>query len=131
MRNGEPKMTRPDTSGNAPRRKKRRRGRAAGQGAQRRRQKAQPESTLGIIDRLLLSTVQTRLNGNVTRISVLEAIISQLIQKELAGDAHAGRALLKYEELARRGVNNRLELEFIDSDYTRSLAADQPESRHD
>lgn len=131
MRNGTPKMTTSDTSGKAPGRKKRRRRCAAGQGARRRRQKPPRESTLAIIDRLLLSTVQTRLNGKVTRITVLKAIIFQLLQKELAGDARAGRALLKYDELARHRVDNRLELEFIDSNYTRSLAEDQPESRHD
>ena len=112
-------------------RKKRRRRRTAGQGAQRRRQKPRREITLAIIDRLLLAPVQTSLNGKVTRITVLAAIMYQFLQKEVAGDARAGRALLKYEELARHGVENRLELEFIDSDYTRSLAEDQPESRHD
>lgn len=129
MQNGESKMTRPDTSGKALGRKKRRRRRTAGQGAQRRRQKARPESTLDIIDRLLLTSVQTSLNGKATRITILAAIMYQLLQKELAGDVRAGRALLKYEELAKRGAGSRLEIEFSDSDYTRSLAGDQPGGR--
>jgi hypothetical protein len=120
-----------DMAGKARGSKKRRRRRTGGQGAARPRQKPRRESTIAIIDRLLLSPVQTSLNGKVTRVTILAAIMYQLLQKELAGDPRAGRALLKYEELARHGVDNRLELEFIDSDYTRSLAEDQPECRHD
>jgi hypothetical protein len=87
------------------------------------------ESTLAIIDRLLLAPVQTSLNGKPTRITVLAAIMYQLLQKELAGDARAGRALLKYDELIKHGADKRLEIEFIDSGYTHSLAGDRPESR--
>ncbi len=110
--------------------RKKRSGRTAGQSARRRRQKLRRESTLETIDRLLLASVRTSLNGKETRITALAAIMYQLLQREFAGDVCAGRALLKYEELAKQGAGSRLEMEFVDSDYTRSLADDWPESQH-
>jgi hypothetical protein len=88
------------------------------------------ESTLAVIDRLLLAPVQTSLNGKATRITALAAIMYQLFQKELAGDPRAGRALLKYDELIKHGADKRLEIEFIDSGYAHPLAAKGSESRH-
>ena len=110
--------------------RKERRRRTAGQGAQRPGGKAKRASTLVIIDRLLLTPVQTSLNGKETRITALHAIMYQLLQKEIVGDTRASRALLKYEELAKQGAEQRLEIEFVDSDYTRSLADDQLDSHH-
>lgn len=109
--------------------RKKREGGNARRDSRPRGRKAKRESTLAIIDRLLLAPIRTSLNGKETRITVLEAIIYQLLQKEIAGDTRASRALLKYEELAKRGANQRLEIEFVDSDYTRSLAEDL-ESHH-
>jgi hypothetical protein len=77
---------------------------------------------LALIDRLLLSTVQARRNGKLTRMTAAEAIMLQLILKLMAGNARAGRALLKYQELTKQSSSQGLELEFVDSDYTRSLS---------
>jgi hypothetical protein len=82
-----------------------------------------PESTVAIIDRLLLTPVQISLSGETTKVSALEAIMCQLLQKAMSGNGRAFRALLKYQEFASENLENKLELTFIDSDYTRAFAA--------
>ena len=99
-------------------------------GQDRRRRKPRVENTVAIIDRLLLAPVQTTLNGKTAQMTALEAIIYQLLQKQLGGDAQAGRVLLKYEELVTHEDEKRLDLRFIDTDYTRSFAGDPLESSH-
>jgi hypothetical protein len=86
-----------------------------------------PESTIAIIDRLLMSPVRTSLNGREATITALAAIIYQLLQKETAGDGRASRVLLRYEALGRKSTVKQLEVKFPESDYTRSLAKRQPE----
>jgi hypothetical protein len=43
------------------------------------------------------------------------------MQKEMAGNLRAGNALLKYEEFAARRSERKLELHFVEDDYTRSV----------
>jgi hypothetical protein len=78
---------------------------------------------LAIIDRLLLAPVRVKLDGQQQFMPAIGAIALQLLQKEMAGDSQAGRVLLKYEKLNRRKADERLEIEFVDSDYTRGFAA--------
>ena len=49
------------------------------------------------MDRLLTRRVPVSVNGQAKQVSGLEAIVLQLMQKEMAGDARAGRILLKYQ----------------------------------
>ena len=58
------------------------------------------ESGVDLIDRLLLSQVKLTLNGEVKRVTALEAIISQLQLMEMSGSARASRILPKYRAFA-------------------------------
>ena len=79
--------------------------------------------TLAIIDRLFLRGMRTNSNDKEREITVLEVIISQLLQKQAAGNIRASRVLLKYEELARQGTGAPLQIAFVGSDYTGALIA--------
>jgi len=92
--------------------------------------KSAAETTLAIIDRLLLSKMRIRLNGEERKITALEAITLRLLQKAVAGDLRASRVLLKYEELARPRTEAPLQIAFVESGYTQSLAAPAPEAGH-
>src|SRR5580698_435584 len=60
------------------------------------------ESVVDLVDRLLLQEVRLTLNGEVKTVSALEAIVSQLQLKEMAGSARASKILLKYRAFASR-----------------------------
>jgi hypothetical protein len=95
-----------------------------GQSGDARRWKPKPsESTVAIIDRLLLAPVKIVLNGEPRKVSALEAIVFQLLQKAMSGKGRAYRALLKYQEFASLNLEKRLELTFVDSEYTRAFAS--------
>jgi hypothetical protein len=94
--------------------------RTKAQSGRRRRQR--PESTVALIDSLLLAPVQITLNGQATKVPALEAIMCQLLQKALSGSGRAFRVLLKYQEFASRHGEKKLELTFVDSEYTRAFA---------
>lgn len=79
------------------------------------------ELAITIIDRLLHSSMRITLNGEAIRVTALEAIVLQLFQKALAGDAGAKRALLKYQKFSSQNLERKRELIFVDSDYTQSL----------
>ena len=103
------------------RRQTKRCGRKSNRDGDHYRGKLRTESTVAIIDRLLLTPVRTNLNGKESMITALEAIMYQLLQKEMAGDAKASRVLLQYGELVNHRADRRLEITFVDSDYTQSL----------
>jgi hypothetical protein len=75
-----------------------------------------------IIDRLLLNPVTITFNGQQRVVTAIEAIVLQLLRKAMEGDARARRLLLKYQRFARQSAKTRLEIKFLDSDYTQSLA---------
>ena len=52
----------------------------------------------------------------------IEAIMLQLMQKEMAGNARAARTLLKYREFATQNGEKQLEVIFVESDYTKALS---------
>jgi hypothetical protein len=81
-----------------------------------------PESTVDIIDRLLLEPVQVTLNGEPKKIPALEAILLQLVQKAKSGSDRAHRTLLKYQEFASQNLEKKLRLNFVETDYTRAFA---------
>jgi hypothetical protein len=61
--------------------------------------------------------------------STLEAIVHQLLQKSLSGNKTANRALLEFQDFARRHqAGGQAEIVYVDNDYTRALSASRPES---
>jgi hypothetical protein len=91
----------------------------------------QPESTVAIIDRLLLESVQTTLNGEPKKIPALEAILLQLVQKAKSGSERAYRTLLKYQEFASQNLEKKFKLIFVETDYTRGFANKKPSGDDD
>src|SRR5579871_5478890 len=83
-------------------------------GKRRREQKLSKESTLAIIDRLLLAPVRINRNGKPAVITALEAIMYQLLRAEAAGEARASAVLLKYRELAKHDGEKRPQIMFAD-----------------
>ena len=97
-----------------------------------RRYPARSLSTAQLIEHLLLSPVVVSENGVSKKVPALEVIILQLWRQEIEGDPQALAVRLKYEELAREGVQGGVEIVFVDSAYTKSLAAGQsPEVNDD
>jgi len=86
------------------------------------RVKSRSKSTVSIIDCLLFSPVKTTLDGKESTMTVLEAIVLQLLQKTMSGDLRAHKVLLKYQELACRNANKSLDIKFLDNAYTATLA---------
>jgi hypothetical protein len=86
------------------------------------RRRSRPESTIAIIDRLLASRVSIKIRGETTMVPAAEAIVLQMLQKAIAGNARARRALQRYEEFASRGKAPGLEFVFKDTDYTAAFA---------
>ena len=97
-------------------------------GKRRKGQRKPGPSTLAVLNRLLLKKIRTTFNGEEREITAFEAIIQQLSLKEAAGDSRASRVLLKYEELTRHGAEAPLQITFVDSAYTHTLADEAPEA---
>jgi hypothetical protein len=80
------------------------------------------EGTIAILDHLLMRIVPITINGELKRMSALEVIVTQLVQKELAGSTRASRVLLKYTQLANSTSEKKVELRFVEDDYTRAFS---------
>jgi hypothetical protein len=76
-----------------------------------------------MIDRLLLAPMQITVNGEASKVSTLEAIVFQILQKAMSGSARAFRILLQYQEFANENLEKKLVVTFLDSDYTQAFAA--------
>jgi hypothetical protein len=98
----------------------------AKRGKRKRAKKLKRDSTLAVVNRLLLAPVRTSLNGRQVKITALEAIVYQLLRAEAAGDVRASAVLLKYMGLAKRDSGKRPLIVFADSDYSQSVASYQP-----
>ncbi len=83
------------------------------------------------MERLLSRRVSINLSGQPTQLSVMEAIVMQLLQKGISGNARAGRTLLKYQEFANRRPDAAAELRFVESEYTRAVAQSHSEGGDD
>ena len=88
----------------------------------RRRRPARQDSTLEIMDRLLMRQVPISVHGRATRVAAAKAIVLQLMQKAMSGNTRAWRTLLRYKEFAERRSDKSTELQFVESDYTRAAA---------
>jgi hypothetical protein len=78
-----------------------------------------------MLDRLLMRPVKVKINGETKSIPSIEAIMAQLLLKELSGNARAARTLMKYRQIANQALERKVELTFVDSAYTRAVA-DRP-----
>jgi hypothetical protein len=81
------------------------------------------ETTVELIDKLLLRPVEITVGEKSRNVTTLEAILFRLWQKEVLGDARALRIRLKYEEFARQHSKPRIETVFVDNEYTTAFAA--------
>jgi hypothetical protein len=92
-------------------------------GNPRRQYPVRSKGTVETIDRLLLKPVEVTVNGETRTVPTLEAILLQLWLKEVAGDRRALSVRLKYQEFAKQNSKPKLVITFVDSDYTRAMAA--------
>lgn len=84
------------------------------------------ETTVELIDRLLLKPIEITVDGKSRKVTTLEAILSRLWQKEAAGDTRALKIRLKFQEFARQHTKPRIETVFLDNEYTAAFAAIPP-----
>jgi hypothetical protein len=103
---------------------KRTRWRKGRSGNPHRRYSKHRQGTVELIDRLLLQPIKFIEGGETRQVSTLEAILLQLWRKELLGDQRALKVRLQYQELAIRNSKPKLQLTFVDNDYTRAMAAE-------
>jgi hypothetical protein len=96
----------------------------------RRRRCNRRESTIAIIDRLLAGYVPITINGEMTQVPAAKAIVLQLLKKGMSGSVRAWRALLRYQDFASRRSEKRLEVAFIDTDYTAAFANSLRRDQH-
>jgi hypothetical protein len=88
-----------------------------------RRYPTRVETTVELIDKLLLKPVEITVGEKSRKVTTLEAILFRLWQKEVIGDARALKIRLKYQEFARQHSKPRIETVFVDNEYTAAFAA--------
>lgn len=94
-----------------------------GQPNRRRLKRPKSESTVDLIDRLLLEKIEVTIDGTPTQVTVLAAIVFKLLHAELGGDAMAGRVLLKYQQITKRVIDRQIHLMFAVANDARSLGS--------
>jgi hypothetical protein len=94
------------------------------------RRRLAPANELEILDGLLLRKIRITLNGEEREMTAFAAVLYQLLQKATAGDDHASRVLLRYQDLAKQTAEATPHIAFVDSDYTQMLTALAPEASH-
>ena len=102
-----------------------------GQSGNPRKKPRRPESIVEMIDRLLLSAVTFTLNGETKRGTALEAIVSQLQLKEIAGSSRASRILVDYRELANQHAEKQIQLVFVEDESSGEASRVSVEATHD
>ena len=96
-----------------------------------RRRRVRQQSAFEIMERLLGRRVPMNVNGEAKQVSAIKAIMFQLMQKEMAGAARAGRILLKFQEFANRPSNKSPQLQFVENAYTRAISKSSSRSDDD
>jgi hypothetical protein len=76
----------------------------------RKRRAQEPESALEIIDRALRTPVKIIENGVARKVTIVEAIVIQLLRAEAAGSKRAATVRLKYQRLSRNRKKQRIEI---------------------
>ena len=114
--------------GRPPKRTRRKKGEGTNRGL---RYRKRPESAADMLTRLLVKPVEITVGGETKKVPTLKAILLQLWMKEMSGDPRALSTRLKYQQFAQQQSKPRLELEFIESEYTQALAASVTEKGDD
>lgn len=81
------------------------------------------DTTVELIDKLLLMPVEITFGEKSRRVPTLEAILYRVWQKEVLGDTRALKIRLKYQEFASQQSKPRIETVFVDNEYTAAFAA--------
>jgi|SRR5271166_6152430 len=89
------------------------------------------EASLNVISAFLTRPVSIKLNGESTPVPALHAIVLQLLQQSLGGNARALRTLIRYHKFAGAKTATPPKLVFVESDYTKALAADATDAAND
>jgi Family of unknown function (DUF5681) len=92
-------------------------------GNKQRRYPKRVETTIELIDKLLLKPVEITVGEKSRRVTTLEAILFRLWQKEVGGDTRALKIRLKFQEFARQHTKPRIETVFVDNEYTAAFAS--------
>ncbi len=92
-------------------------------GNPKRRYVTRRNSSVEWTSKLLGKPVEITLYGVTTKIPTLEAIVTVVSLRALAGDPRALALQMKFKEFAARRSQSKVQIEFVDNDYTRSLAA--------
>jgi hypothetical protein len=66
------------------------------------------------------------LHGATKKVSALEAIVRLISQKALSGDRQALAAQMKYQVFAAKYHDRRVQIVFVESEYTAALASKPP-----
>ena len=101
-------------------------------GNPKRRRAARSISTIEMIDRLLMRPIKIIENGVTKKVPAVAVIVRHLLQLELEGAPRAVNVRLEYERIAGENAEPSVEIEFVNSDYTRALFTGQsPEGADD
>jgi Family of unknown function (DUF5681) len=92
-------------------------------GKSNRRRSARNRSTVEMIERLFLKLVEITLYGEPKKVPTLEAIVRLISQKALSGDRRALAAQMKYQEFAAKYRERKVQIIFVESEYTKAVAA--------
>jgi Family of unknown function (DUF5681) len=95
-----------------------------------RRRSARNRSTVETIERLFQKPVEITLFGAPKKVSTLEAIVRLISQKAISGDRRALAAQMKYQEFAAKYRDRKVQIVFVESEYTKAVAA-QPSKTED
>ncbi len=87
------------------------------------RRSARDRSTVEMIERLFLKPIEITLYGKTKKVPTLEVIVRLISQKALSGDRRALAAQMKYQEFAARYRERKVQIIFVDSEYTKAVAA--------
>jgi Family of unknown function (DUF5681) len=92
-------------------------------GNPKRRYPKRKESAVELIEGLLTKMVEITVGEITLKVTTLEAILLRLWTKEVGGDPRALKLRLKFEEFARQFSAPRVEIVFVDNEYTTAFAA--------
>jgi hypothetical protein len=89
------------------------------------RKSQRPRRLIEIIDDVLLMPITVVEDGLVRQVPAVEAILLQLLRKELSGSRRALVVRLGYQRMAREHAERTLAIRFVDGEYTQALSRGQ------
>jgi hypothetical protein len=92
-------------------------------GYSNRRRSGRNRNAVEMIERLFLKPVEITLYGASRKVSTLEAIVRLISQKAISGDRQALAAQMKYQEFAAKYRERKVQIIFVESEYTQAVAA--------